>query len=88
LWAQGGRREPFRRWPTNRPRPLQPQTPLRFAARLIAALGVSTVVAATAEAETVIRVGDQRSGLIGKPLDASTIVSSIFTPAIAAEVSP
>ena len=28
-----------------------------------------------------------RSGLIGKPLDASTIVSSVFTPAIAAELS-
>jgi sulfonate transport system substrate-binding protein len=33
---------------------------LRFAARLIAALGVFTFFAATAEAETVIRVGDQK----------------------------
>jgi sulfonate transport system substrate-binding protein len=29
-----------------------------------------------------------RSGLIGKPLDASTIVSAVFTPTIAAELSP
>jgi sulfonate transport system substrate-binding protein len=29
-----------------------------------------------------------RSGLIGKPIDASTVVSAVFTPAIAAELGP
>jgi sulfonate transport system substrate-binding protein len=29
-----------------------------------------------------------RSGLIGRPIDASTVVSAVFTPAIAAELGP
>ena len=29
-----------------------------------------------------------RSGLIGRRIDASTVVSAVFTPAIAAELAP